>query len=526
MACKRYSQRLTYAPANPAAAHEAGCSYRGIPFVKALALLSRLRPPVRPIVYEVRLEIDPAVISDFDDWLLVHAREMLAFPGFQSATVHRGTDVAENGRALRLAVYAVRSQRDLDSYLHTHAARMRNEGVARFGTQFAASRRVLPADGYALPEGFAPLHDANAISGGLPVCSNCHQPVPGRFCANCGQEDRTFLLSLGELAYDFIGDLFNFDSRFFRTLRPLVARPGWLTIEYVRGRRQHYLPPVRMYIFISLIFFFVVALIADGQFGTGFKTAAPDEAGSGAAARNGLDDLTPEERAEAERGIREAEKALGLPAGSLPVIPPAQEEAPTDAPAGEDDAPADASSAAAGTDPEPSGPTVSIEDGNLSVAGLGSETLEDRLERGALTVKRNPQAFAQAVLQQIPSALFVFLPLIALVLKLLYIGTGRYYVEHLIFTLHYHSAVFVLLLLWLLFGELQAAWRALDPLSGWIAAALWLYLPYYLYRSLRAVYGQGRFVTVVKFTLLLFAYSIAVVALFVLTLLYTLYLQA
>lgn len=497
--------------------------------MKALALLRRLRPVVRPVVYEVRLEIDPAIVSDFDDWLLSHVREMLAFPGFQSASVHRATDLGENHRAVRLAVYEVRSRRDLDSYLHTHAARMRKEGVARFSTQFTASRRILPADDYALPEGFAPLYGENEISGGLPVCSNCHEPVAGRFCANCGQEDRTFLLSLGELGYDFVGDLFNFDSRFFRTLRPLIARPGLLTVEYVRGRRQQYLPPVRMYIFISLIFFFVIALITDQQFGEGFNAAVQEEIGNDTGLTvDGLDTLSPEERAEVERGIGEAETALGLPPGSLKVMQPPPEEPVEDRPAATTSTsePAPEETPAEEASGEPAKPGIKFNGGDISVEGLGSEAMEERFERGVRAVKRNPQAFAQAVLQQIPSALFIFLPLIALVLKLLYIGTGRYYVEHLIFTLHYHSAVFVLLLLWLLYGELAIVWSALDTLSGWIAAALWLYLPYYLYRSMRTVYGQGRFFTVVKFTALLLAYFIAVTTMLVLTLLYTLYMQA
>ncbi|HEX6929514.1 MAG TPA: DUF4286 family protein, partial [Gammaproteobacteria bacterium] len=381
--------------------------------MKALAILKRRSGP---IIYEVRLDVDSAIAGDFDDWLLEHAREMLAFPGFQAATVHSLREPVESPHA-RLVVYEVRSRRELDSYLHTHATRMRKDGVKRFGKRFTATRRILPAAEYALPEGFAVLYDKQHISGGLPICGNCHSPVPGRFCVNCGQEDRTYLMTLGELLHDFIGDLFNYDSRFLHTMQPLLLRPGWVTLEYLRGRRQKYLPPVRMYIFASLLFFFVAALLTTGEFSDEVNFDLPDE---------DAEELTPEQRAKVKRELEEAEKLAGLPAGTL-ALPDTL-----------------------------SGDTDSADDNvDFSLGGTGlTEEFEERLERGAHAVKDNPEQYMQDVMQQVPTVMFFFLPVIALILKLLYAFSGRYYVEHLIFTLHFHSAVFVLLLLWMLYGML------------------------------------------------------------------------
>lgn len=56
-----------------------------------------------------------------------------------------------------------------------------------------------------------------------------------------------------------LGDIFAFDTRFWRTLRPLVTRPGALTVEYLEGRRQPYVPPLRAYVFASVLFFAFVA---------------------------------------------------------------------------------------------------------------------------------------------------------------------------------------------------------------------------------------------------------------------------
>lgn len=471
--------------------------------MKALAIFNR---PSKPTIYEVRLEIDAGIAGEFDDWLLEHVREMLAFPGFQTATVYRGQAFDESHRVERLVVYEVRSRRELDSYLHTHAKRMRKEGLNRFGKQFEASRRILPAAEHVLPGNLAVLYDGEHISGGLPVCANCHRPVAGRFCAHCGQEDRTYMLSLGGLLYDLVGDLFNFDSRFFRTMRPLLLKPGFLTEEYLRGHRQHYLPPVRMYIFASLIFFFVAAILAAQGVGDEVNVGPQRERG---VTVQGTEKLSPEERAEVERELENAEKLAGLPPGTLKLPETTDGAAP----------PED------GDVREPVDEADEDNNINLGFGGFATPEFEERMERAASAFMDEPRRFVQAFMQQVPTMMLVFLPVMALVLKLLYCFTGRYYVEHLIFTLHYHSAVFVMLLLYMAYGMLESKWTALETLSGWLGFALWLYLLYYLYRSMRRVYGQGRFFTIVKYVLLQFAYTIALSITLALTVLYTLYLE-
>lgn len=493
--------------------------------MKALAILKRRRDPV---IYEVRLVVDAAVVGDYDEWLRDHVREMLALPGFQSANVYRGADLTEDHRAVRVAVYEVRSRRELDSYLHTHAPRMRKEGIALFGNRFTATRRILPLSQYVLPRDLSVLYTRQDISGGLPVCGNCHQPVSGRFCANCGQEDRTYMLSLGELVYEFVGDTFNFDSRFFRTMGPMLFRPGVLTTDYIRGRRQHYLPPVRMYIFVSLIFFFASALLVNFGFTDEMNEELRAELNDNPTDKPAPDDLatreiTEEERAKARKVLSETESALGLPAGTLQ-LPTTDNETPEEAGASRTETGSHSQQSIPAGDYQ--GPNIFIGNDETKVTGFGDGDFEARLERGADAFRDDPRAFADAVMQQIPAMMFLFLPLIALVLKVLYIGSGRYYVEHLVFTLHFHSAVFVMVLMWLLFEESAEYVAALQPLSFWVTLAVYLYIPVYLYRSLRCVYGQGHLFTVFKYTLLFFSYIIAAATTFVLTLLYTFYLQS
>lgn len=494
-------------------------------------LLSRTR---QATIYEVDMQVDNEAANEFDDWLKDHMREMLAFPGFQEAEAFAdsGADSTSTdssggepaGKQRRLVTYKVRSRRELDSYLHTHAERMRAAGKQRFGQAISASHRILPQNRYALPPDLRPLFTSDDISGGLPICSNCHHAVAGRFCTECGQEDRTYLLSLRELLMDFFGDLVNFDSRFFKTTVPLLFRPGFLTAEYIRGRRQVYFPPVRLYIFISIVFFFVASVLTDASVD---ETVARNAIGAGM-------QEPPETREAREEAIREAletqrtqleeaglleEADRYLPSEEEVIARTEKEIAERKVVDQEHAGQEGTSDEQAGTGPakESSGETgkngtrkITLgENTGVSVEAFGIPEIDERIERGVESVKQNPKAFIMALLNDIPIMMFVFLPLIALVLKLLYFFTGRYYVEHLIFTLHYHAAVFVLMLLLIANNELASAYSAWNRLSGWIVTIIWIYIPVYLFMSMRVVYGQGRFFTGLKFILLLIAYLFA-----------------
>lgn len=91
-------------------------------------------------------------------------------------------------------------------------------------------------------------------------CSNCQTPLLGRFCHHCGQKasvesDRRFphLLAL------FFTELTALDGRFWRTIRGLL-RPGFLSQQYLSGRRAAYLTPVSVFLLVNVLYFFAPAL--------------------------------------------------------------------------------------------------------------------------------------------------------------------------------------------------------------------------------------------------------------------------
>lgn len=93
------------------------------------------------------------------------------------------------------------------------------------------------------------------------ICKNCgfQLETTHHFCPNCGQEHKERVIYFKQFIVDFLGDYFTFDSKIIRSVVPLLIKPGFLTNEYIDGRRVRYIPPLRMYIFISIFFFLLLS---------------------------------------------------------------------------------------------------------------------------------------------------------------------------------------------------------------------------------------------------------------------------
>lgn len=91
-------------------------------------------------------------------------------------------------------------------------------------------------------------------------CPNCGHPLTAddRFCPRCGQENHSLKIPIGHLLYETVEGIFHFDNKFFRTLWQSITRPGLIVHDFLEGRRARYVPPIRLYIFVSVIFFFLV----------------------------------------------------------------------------------------------------------------------------------------------------------------------------------------------------------------------------------------------------------------------------
>ena len=95
------------------------------------------------------------------------------------------------------------------------------------------------------------------------LCKNCNSELVGLYCSECGQKNSQ-LLSIKETLKEFTDNVFSFDTRLFITFKYLITKPGLLTTEYWLGRRTKYLPPLRLYLVMSLMYFFISSIINPG----------------------------------------------------------------------------------------------------------------------------------------------------------------------------------------------------------------------------------------------------------------------
>ncbi|HEX6639420.1 MAG TPA: hypothetical protein VF033_17320, partial [Steroidobacteraceae bacterium] len=126
-------------------------------------------------------------------------------------------------------------------------------------------------------------------------------------------------------------------------------------------------------------------------------------------------------------------------------------------------------------------------------------------------------AVGETLAHNIPRAMFVFLPLLALCMKLIYWRPKRYYVEHLLFMVHNHAFVFLVTTVVMLIGMIPFVGDYAWPLY-WAA---FFYIAWYIYRAMRNVYGQRRWLTILKYLTMGYAYILAGATVFLLTFIYS-----
>ncbi|MGA9796301.1 MAG: DUF3667 domain-containing protein [Rhizomicrobium sp.] len=89
------------------------------------------------------------------------------------------------------------------------------------------------------------------------ICADCGAALRGPYCSQCGQkrledDDRR----LGALLMDFLAEVFEWDSRWWRSLLALVFRPGRLSRAWLEGRRTRYVKPVTLFLLANFLYFF------------------------------------------------------------------------------------------------------------------------------------------------------------------------------------------------------------------------------------------------------------------------------
>jgi hypothetical protein len=282
-------------------------------------------------------------------------------------------------------------------------------------------------------------------------CGNCEAVLTGPFCAQCGQHAHASARNLAAVVHDGWHDLTHVDGRLWNTLRLLMLRPGQLTVDFFADRRARYLPPVRLYLVLSVVFFSFSFTTHETHQDPGHAVAAAASTKSGPAKL--------------------------------------QSDAGDDEDSSDDD-----------DDSLHSTVNINCDDGDTS---LLAKTL---CENGRA---KTGSEFTSRLAHNTPKMMFVFLPLMAAVMLLLYWRPRRYYVEHLVYLLHNHSALYLAFSLMSLVSWLGRKNHALHWL-GAVAIVLTLcYAVWYPFRSMRRYYAQGSLLTLGKYTLIAAAYAVS-----------------
>jgi hypothetical protein len=259
-------------------------------------------------------------------------------------------------------------------------------------------------------------------------------------------------------------DQFSLNSTLLRTLGALFLRPGMLTTEYFKLRIARYVPPFRLYIISSLLFFLLLSFMTRGNrltIDNGVRSARDS-------VNAALDRDTAFEREKAEIAAAGGDTVRRFRIGF------------------------NRDTATAGVRFGMTGDSVGGNWADSMDVNLGNERL-NRIARERLHVlgELPPEVafrrLIQASIENTPKVMFLLLPLYAFLLKLFYIRRKRLYVEHFIFALHVHAFAFLLFFAMLAFRNVPV-----------VSAVLFFWLPFYILLAMKRVYVQGWFKTITK----------------------------
>ncbi len=338
------------------------------------------------------------------------------------------------------------------------------------------------------------------------ICLNCNAATYGRYCHVCGQENIETKESFWHLVTHFVYDITHFDGKFFSTLKYLLFRPGYLSQEYLIGRRTSYLHPIRMYVFTSAFFFLIF-------FSFYQKTPEPK---TSTTASNMMEQLkkskeillktspfmpTPADKKELEQKIKDVDTDIALlekdstAVGKLKTI---SYKFNVISFKGDDEK--ENYKTLAQYDSLQKALPVNKRDGLfVSKAERQNLHLKEKYNNdGRLILK----AISEKFFHTFPQMLFASLPLFALLLQLLYYRRKQfYYVNHVVYVIHLYCATFIIMLLSMWMGSLLGLLH-INVANSLRVIGMLLNL-FYWYKAMRNFYEQRRAKTIGKFLLLM-----------------------
>ena len=335
------------------------------------------------------------------------------------------------------------------------------------------------------------------------TCLNCRYVVENRFCPNCGQENTDTRKTFHHLFIHFFEDLTHYENAFWKTIKNLLFKPATLTKEYLSGKRLSYLAPVRLYIFISFVTFFLITLfpptssdfINDDSKNKIEKTEQPQEMKiKEIAAENTSKKISDSvQKAILKSKIKE-EKANNLFNFGIKSV---------------------------------------RELDSIQKFGKQGDKFNSFeywfLKKGLTVIENNTteqiiEKGKESFIHNFPKVLLMYMPIFAFFLWLFHNKKRWYYFDHGIFTLHYYS--FLLLINLILFivnktASLIGNYGLLNFTTGFIDTAGIIWMIYYFFPAHHRFYGETRLVSFVKSISLFFINSFIIIIILTLFAIYT-----
>ena len=345
------------------------------------------------------------------------------------------------------------------------------------------------------------------------TCLNCNYVVAERFCPNCGQENTDTRKTFYHLFVHFFEDLTHYENAFWKTIKNLLLRPASLTKEYLSGKRLSYLAPVRLYIFISIITFFLLSVIptnddsnivninntSNKEIKNGFYSYDKEVEKERKKDSIQNDSINKKNISKEELKIEELKKQGVLSAKEADSIKKFIEIAKKN---NKND-----NTFNFGYD------SVEKMDSIRKVNPGEINDLEYWLSKKAIPINKKYnndellEKFTKQAEQNFPKTLFIYMPLFAFVLWLFHSKKRWYYFDHGIFTLHYFSFLLLITLLLFLINKLFeycGDFSIVTIVKVIINTIGYVWMFYYFFPAHHRFYGETRMISFIKSTVMLF----------------------
>ncbi len=319
------------------------------------------------------------------------------------------------------------------------------------------------------------------MNSNVAVCPNCDHELRGQYCSNCGQSQKgvdRFFLTLVNEAFE---GLFSLESKAWRTTIYLLFRPGLLSKEYFNNRRARYITPIRLYLITSIAFFLLLSGIAFFAGDIKIGSTTPDGT---------QPEVVSETVVEEASTTNTTLKGVSSNQEGADVLSQAED---------------DAGQTSKNIDKAIDGIHV-----NLAVPFTSEKknkelntAMEEKLKSSLAIAKERPELLIDKLIDSSPPVVLLLLPLFALVLKIFYIGSNRYYAQHLVLALHNHSFLFAAMFV---IGLISVCFD--NEIGSTIQYFIWMWIGIYMCLSLKTAFEQSWPVTLLKSTVLLMIYIV------------------